>query len=185
MLFNYVRRLPSSTVLDIGAGTTKGISDIAKSKMGEGLTFKGTVLTNKSEVAENLGKENVYHTPVELLRGVSDSSIGAVIAVLSAAYSDEPELAVSAIDRVLVPGGAFKGVFGVDIGVEAHFLPKSLASFEQFFQQLHYDIAKYNSTEGLGVLLAVKPGGMESVRADDLFDLDKVSIEQQLKTIEE
>src|ERR1700690_2896363 len=70
-IFDYARNLNEQRrVLDIGAGTTKGISEIAKRPLGKGLNFEATVLTRHSEIEDKLGFEKTHITSAETLKGI-------------------------------------------------------------------------------------------------------------------
>ncbi|MBI2030508.1 methyltransferase domain-containing protein [Candidatus Kaiserbacteria bacterium] len=162
---DYVKTLPSNIVLDIGAGTTRAISEIAKSKAGAGLDFKATALNRNPDIEKNLGFENVHVTSVETLRGVADQSIGGVTAVFSLPYVVDPALAVKSIDRVLVPGGVVKAWLpSTESNDEKRIIKgntyRSYHEFEAEFKKLGYD-CEYLERDGLilEVFLAIKPGG--------------------------
>lgn len=104
-LFTYASLLPAKGVIDIGAGTTKGISDISKASYGGGFEYLATVLRLRQEIESNLGTSRTLVTPVERLEGVADSSCAVALGVHSIGYSIDPELAMRQIDRVLTPGG--------------------------------------------------------------------------------
>lgn len=116
-LFDYVRTLPSHKVLDIGAGTTKGIADIANSNFGRDLQFEATVLyRNQKEIEKNLGKNKTHSTSAEVLRGslsnpMNSESYGAILSVMSITYTKDPEKVIKRINDLLIPGGVFKGDF--------------------------------------------------------------------------
>lgn len=181
-LFAYVKKLPVKKVIDVGAGTTSGIAEISKSTMAEGLDFGATVLRMRPEIEENLGTKRTHVTSVEALRGIPDGSVACVIAVYSIAYSAAPEIAVRSVDRVLVPGGVFKGVFGTKFSRSRYGLAED-AYFRGQLQDLRYDIA-VRRRETSNILLAIKPGGSIPVSAKELLELDTNSARGQLKDFE-
>ncbi|MBM3261092.1 class I SAM-dependent methyltransferase [Candidatus Kaiserbacteria bacterium] len=176
---DYVKTLSSTVVLDVGAGTTRAISEIAKSKAGAGLDFKATVLNRNPAIEENLGFENVHVTSVETLRGIADQSIGGIIAVFSLPYVVSPALAVTSIDRVLVPGGVIKAWLPSEDSTDRKRVEKgttyrSYKEFETEFKKLGYD-CEYLERDGLEleVFLAIKPGGkLGGPSARELVSMD-------------
>src|SRR3989344_1408929 len=93
-LFAYIKTLPSKTVLDIGAGTTHGITDISHSSFGTDIDFEATVLSSVPQIEEHLGREKTHITSAEVLRGIPGNSIGCVLSVFSLTYSHAPELVI-------------------------------------------------------------------------------------------
>lgn len=179
-LFAYIKKLPAKKVVDVGAGTTTGIAEIAESAMAKGLEFEATVLRVTPEIEKNLGTEHTHVTSVERLRGIQSESIACVVSVYSVAYSAASEIAVRSIDRVLVPGGVFKGVFGTLFSRSRYGLADD-AHFRGAFQDLGYDVAIRKREEST-VLLAIKPGGMIQTLAKDLLKSDSASCNEQLKS---
>lgn len=181
-LFNYVRTLgTSNTILDVGSGTTNGIYDLAISSFGEGLQFEATVINRISFlVSLNLGNDRTHTTSVEVLNGIPDTSMGGVLGVSSVGYSDEPSLAVGSINRVLVPGGAFKGTFLKSniSGDQNMYGLKTYAAFKEAFEALGYDVDTENSIKE-DILLAIKPGGTTEVTANELLQKDKETAKSQ------
>jgi len=172
-LFSYVKTLGNPKVLDIGAGTTRGVSELAQSALSEGLDFEATVLRNRLGVKENLGEEQTHITSAETLRGIPDLSVACVIAVYSTSYSDAPNLVIESIDRVLVPGGAVK--MG---GYE-----KIFNQFIHLLQARGYDVDDREKWGEFRVLLAIKPGGASTVTAAELIKADEESFEEQVKLL--
>jgi len=169
-LFSYIRKLSSNTILDIGAGTTRGIADISKSILGQQLHFEATVLTHKATEANMLGKEDVHVTSAEMLRGIPDNSVGGIISVQSLRYSKAPMLAAQSIDRVLVPGGVFK----------AAWLLQNADEFYKTFRELGYDIAYNEAWEKDHIMLAIKKGNPTKITAAQLLAADgESSIKQK------
>lgn len=184
-LFQYVKALNSSDrILDIGAGGTRGIRDLAKSPLGEGLSFEATVLT-APEVSEwTLEKDKIHITSAELLKGIEDESVGGALGALSVAYSEVPAFAVRGINRVLVPGGVFKGSFPSENGVHSAGL-KRFHTFQAEFEALGYNTAFLENING-DVFLAIKPGGPNSeIDATTLLQMDsKSTVSQTIKLLE-
>ena len=112
--FDYVRQLPWPMVLDIGSGSTKGINDIEKSSIGEGLFFEATSLhADRREVDEHLGMDYLHITSAEVLRGskrkpIRDSTYGAVLALYALGWSHGPDLVMHRINDILIPGEYLK-----------------------------------------------------------------------------
>ena len=163
-LFKYLRARRSTKVLDIGSGTGKAIDGISESNLGEGFDFVRTALTKNLSPE---GTKKVHLTSAEILRGIPSNSFGAVLAVCSVGYSEAPELVAEQIDRVLVPGGVFKGVFADS---DAELVYGKLLKFKNYtalHSALHrrgYDTAVLANFPYLGkendpdhILLAIKP----------------------------
>lgn len=172
-LFAYVRNLPSKIILDIGAGTTSAIAEIADNEMAKGLQFKATVLRSRAEITNNLGSENIHITSAEMLRGIADTSVGAIIAVHSLRYSAAPELAAKSIDRVLVPGGVFKGAK----------LKDSFGPILDTLSALGYDIAEHEKWGGADIMLAIKPGNTSGNAAEEILKADLETRDKQIESL--
>ena len=162
-LLDYARTFENPTVLDIGAGTTRGIAEIAQSEEGEGIQFLATVLKKDEETRKHLGNRQTIMTPAETLKGVSDNSTVLILALNSILYSEAPEMVVQSIDRVLKTGGVLKATYQTDEGKSIG--PLKLHAFKEFrpfFKKRGYEIASI-SKSGTDVVLLVKPGGKRSV----------------------
>lgn len=172
----YVSLLGSSKlVVDIGAGTTRGISEFSESQYAQGLSLQATVLSYSDEVEANLGRENTHVTSAEMLRGIADNSVAGILALNSIAYSEDPRRTIERIDQVLVPGGVIKATFDVleDNGQSLNTLLsekygyKTEALFVRKLELLGYDI--YVDS---GMVVAIKPGGTLEISAMRLFSVD-------------
>lgn len=170
--FKYIKQLKSNVVVDIGTGKGLAWSELA-GKYGNGLEFWATNLVYDKHLVD-LFNDRVKFTPVEFMKGFTDESVGGVIAMKSIAYSASPEMAMRAIDRILVPGGLIKASFRgpeesgiVDLGYQTHH------KFTESLKSLGYDIGVL----GDEVVLAVKPGG--GVKAKDILTKDLESVEQK------
>lgn len=185
-LFDYVRRLGStSLILDIGAGSTSGIYDLSTSSLGAGLLFEATVLSRNPALVNYLPNKQIHVTSVERLRGIKDASVGGVLGVYSVGYSDEPALAITSLDRVLVPGGVFKGTFhkkptSPDEAKQNPFGFKEYDQFRDAFSGFGYDTAVENNGASADILLAIKPDGPEQVKAASLLEADKKTVKNQI-----
>jgi SAM-dependent methyltransferase len=168
-LFDYVRTLPSNTILDIGAGTTAGIHQLAQSPTGAGLTFEATTLRYRPEIEENLGKERTHITSGETLRGIKDNSVGCIFGVYSVTYSAAPNLVMQSMNRVLVPGGVVK-IATTD---------SQIWNFYEGLKMMGYDVADNAKWQRALVVLAIKPGTKDAVRARALLDADAETFEEQ------
>jgi hypothetical protein len=161
--FEYAKTLSSKIILDIGAGKTIGISHIQKSKIGEGLEFKATVLTRDPDIEHNLGFGNVILTSAEVLRGIEPNSIAGIVFVQSLTYTEFPEVVVERIDNILVPGGFVKGQFPAFDDIDEKDLGRNRLSetlFEQEFEKLGYKIYRANRDTAFStdcIFFAVKP----------------------------
>ncbi|KKT00813.1 MAG: hypothetical protein UW07_C0004G0008 [Candidatus Nomurabacteria bacterium GW2011_GWF2_43_8] len=177
-LFAYLRIKKNTKVLDIGSGTGRAVDEISKSELGKGLEFVKTALINYS--GENSRK--IHLTSAEVLRGIPSDSFGAILAVFSVAYSEAPELVAQQIDRVLVPGGVFKGSFNSRNSPETAFgkvTLKKYGNLRLILQKMGYDTATISDFSDKylefhdSVLLAIKPDPSSGVpRAVDLLEAD-------------
>lgn len=178
--FDHVRALDKKTVLDIGAGTTKGVDDLSRDKIADGMDLKATTLAMIPQVkwhygSHRTGKKNVLITSAETLRHIENESIGGILALNSIAYSAVPELAIRRIDQVLVPGGIIKATFSVSSEYE---LFRSHELFMRELLRLGYSVAHLAENIPV-VLLAIKPGGKADVSAFDLLGKDLYSYRSQ------
>ncbi len=152
-LFRYVKdNVSSKVVLDIGTGSSRGISRISRSTIGEGLEFKATALTIHPDTEKNLGLKNITLTSSETLRGFETNSIGCILGLFSIAYSADMPSTVARINQILVPGGVIKARFDQIHNPQAYIGMKTTAEFVQLLTNLDYDI----SNEG-GIVIAIKP----------------------------
>ncbi len=188
-VLDYVRthqsQLGTNTILDVGAGNTHGISQIARSSLGEHLNFEATVLEPHKEIAGYLGFAKTHIAPVETLEPIPTSSVAAIISVNGMAYSRSPEQAIASVDRVLVSGGILKATFR---GSEKYQAPglQTHDSFSSELMKRRYDIAIQRNTEkgDVDILLAVKQGKPQSARTH-LGEDKKTWIQQAERTIRE
>lgn len=181
-LFDYARsQKDSSLVLDIGAGVTLGTRDLSLSILGRGLKFEATVVKRLPNDLNFLGEENTHITSVETLRRIVDRSVVVVLGVFSVGYSADPNLAVAGIDRILIPGGVFKGTFykGDLLTAQSPIGFKTYHKFDQALKQLGYDSATSESGPMADILLAIKPGGIGHTRASQLIEEDEQTYKDQ------
>lgn len=175
---DYVRQLPKPVVLDIGAGTTKAIAEIAKSRIGKGLQFLATTLRRNPEIALNLGFKHTRITTIEVLRGVPSGSVGGIFSVFSLPYVVDPKLALESIDRVLCSGGVIKMHFPVREVQTQHAkkVGNNYHSYQIFLEELKkmgYDLAwDADKTLLSCVIVAVKPGNSSVANAEKLLSED-------------
>lgn len=168
--FKYIEQfLESKIVVDVGTGSGFGWFDISKKYSGN-LDFWATNLVYREELRQMFGNR-IRFTPVEFMKGFESESVAGIIALNSVAYSSNPKMAISQIDRVLVPGGIFKASFRnpnddfrtMEYGFQTH---------ERFTRQLidlGYDVALCDGN----VVLALKPG--TDKEAIDVFRSDLVA----------
>jgi SAM-dependent methyltransferase len=173
LFFNEVRKLPSKSILDIGAGTLRAVSEFQKEN--QDLKFYATVLSghtlkrqpNYYKDLDKFGRLKI--SPSETLRGIETHSIGGIISVHGIAYSNSPAESVRSIDRVLIPGGILASTF---IGSksrkvnDAGFFIYNINDFLKEFNQLDYDT--FMPSDKGHLLFAVKPGP-GACRARDLY----------------
>lgn len=179
--FDHVRGLESKVVLDIGTGTSRGISEMSKSEYGKGLEFKGTSVTALlPEFDKYLGRENITITSAESLQGIENNSIGCVLALHSMSYTAEPQYVVARLNEVLVEGGVVKAVVDQNKRNQ-HFKEKDARRFVSAFKKLGYSVATSQN-----LVLAIKPFRDKSksqVTAQDLIRQDKEGMPNVLEDL--
>ena len=153
-MFEYIKTLPSHKVIDIGAGHTVAFGQLSRGAKDQGLTFEAVTLSGSLRRQSYFKNDIKIHiNSAENMRSISSNEYGGVISVYSICYSEAPDVVVDNIDRILVPGGVFKGSFapdekGLDVpGAKTPHL------FNEYFIKKGYDTAINE-----GVLLAIKPG---------------------------
>lgn len=180
-VFNYVRALNTSNlVLDVGAGTTRGISEISRSCLGKSLDFKATVLYRHPDIEKNLGHQKTISTSAEVLRGVANTSVGAILGLNSFAYSDSLNLVANRFDEVLVPGGLIKATF-LSNEIKGRLGTLGIKTYNKFLTVLRekeYDIATI-SQGTYDILIAIKPGLTNVLSARQLLESDITSKNEQ------
>lgn len=151
----YIKNLLHKTVLDIGAGTTKAISEFEARFRRENpdLNFVATALRYHPDFDRYLGRDKVKLTPVEILRGFKPESVSFILAVFSITYCQFPSIAIDRINEVLEPGGVIKARFG-NFTYISGLTMKSPKVFADRLRRLDYDVALNEEDK---VLLAVKP----------------------------
>lgn len=185
-LFDYVRdnqdSLHSNLILDVGAGTTRAISEMEGTIFGKDLRTEAVVLKNHPDIKKNLGKDRTHVTSVERLRNIDDETVGSVISIFGIAYSVLPALVVSSIDRVLVPSGVVKAVFNEteEQSASEELLLKTPHVFETEFKKKGYDvITRKHPNSPTHILLAIKPPIL--LTAKNLLTADLKDWEEQLR----
>lgn len=160
-------------VLDIGAGTTRAITQISKSPLGEGISFVATSVAFDKRVnsEDGIGAENFRVTSAEKLRGIENNSIAAVLAMASLAYSDFPSQSIKRINEVLVDGGLIKATFN-NRNNNKKFNMHTHDAFSNALLKLGYDVAVKKIPSGMDILVAVKPGKSTSIKARELLNSD-------------
>ena len=182
--FDYVRSLKAGgKVLDIGSGTTRGISQIADTKLGDQINFTATTLGKVKGSVES-DKVRVVQTSAEALRGIDSGSISGILGLNSIGYSAAPQLVVDRMDQVLVAGGVIKAVFPPE-GTDSKFSQMGLSSHNKFSEALKakgYDIAFKPPINGTAeeIMLAIKSGGEAKTSASDLVRADSGIIDTLL-----
>ena len=176
--FEYIRTFSHKMVLDIGAGDTKAVSQIAQSSLGKGLKFRATVMTKISKIGQNLGQENTFVASAETLKGIDTGSCGGVISCFSVTYSHSPEMSVGSIDRVLCKNGIFKGVFTAEDSTIGSFKTKGSDKYIELFKSLGYGTYKI-----AGIMVAIKNGS--DLEAQQIFEKDMYSLGGQKDALPE
>lgn len=184
--FDYVRNLSQSPkVLDVGTGTSRAIDEIARSPLGKGITFEATAFTRHTRMKRFLGK--VHLTSAEVLRDISSESVSGILAIQSAGFSAEPSLVAESFDRVLCPGGVLKMTFrkkgSYGKKEDRQYKKWGYSTHDEFsvslVEDLGYDVcileADPKDPNADDVLLAIKPGGKNSISAKELLEKDAQS----------
>ncbi|HYV33936.1 MAG TPA: hypothetical protein VE973_03765 [Candidatus Limnocylindria bacterium] len=192
---DYARSLPDSEkakVLDIGAGTTKALSELASIEdWSENLDLSGTSLTSSPKVDSYLGRENLTLTSVENLRGIKDGELAGVISVHGAGWTKAPRLAAESIDRVLMPSGILKCAFAFDPKDKTDPRERYQKTFINFFKHFKYDtyvnirnVPNVLNIPGMKIkdtiFLAIKPPIKKGFSASSLAKADFEDMRQQL-----
>ena len=181
--FGYLRVLDEhGLVLDIGAGTTRGISQLEKGSLGSGLSFEAVTLSYNSSIKENLGLEKTHITSAENLKGVKDKSVAGVISLFGISYCTRPDLAIYSIDRVLLPGGVIKAGFITSEKTAYSQSGTKKEEFAELFSGYGYDVAV--DERFCGLLVAIKPGKQRHVSAEELLNSDS-GVRDYLIAVEE
>ena len=192
----HVAGLPIKTVIDLGAGSSRAIAQIARSKYGNGLAFKGTGILFDPAIEKHIGWDNYRLTPAETMKGFKKASVGGFISVFGPlTYSNHSGLVMSRAHELLVPHGIIKGCMSLyaaaalpdktKIDEESSERTKQL---ELFLKQNGYGFVfrnrDYTSEDhGKGtdrIFLAIKP----SRRDEDLNPLAQMIMDEDLETKE-
>lgn len=178
-LFSYVKSLDQKyqRILDIGTGKGLGISRLASRYKEKDLQFHATGLRAPTMLQPSVF---FHRTSAEVLHGIEDTSIGAVLALNSIAWSTSPEMVVNRIDTVLAPGGVLKATFAPKNNRDLYTrLTNPLVGFKTYdkfvsvLSDLNYDISvKSTSQSGIppeDLVVAIKGGGSGGVTAEELL----------------
>jgi len=124
-----------------------------------------------------IGEKKRHITSAEVLHGIDDNSIACVLSLHSIAYSNAPDLAIGSIDRVLVPGGVFKGFFPIKKPYNKVDGSPALEFIKELIKR-GYDVQTSVALHYRGsvVISAIKPGGPKGVKAGELFYNDRVKL---------
>lgn len=185
--FQHVKQIGYPKVLDIGTGSGRAIKELSCSSVAAGIDFETTVLTSDPRTFENLPRNKVHITSAESLRGISNESVGGVIAVYSVGYSETPSLVAASINRVLAPSGVFKGIFASHPESRGGMTLELAHKFYEAFKRLGYNVATSgemysDGAERIGeVLLASKPDAQgQAARSINLLKEDYMDQRDQL-----
>ncbi len=162
-------------VLDLGAGSTKAISQFRDSEFGKGLNFYATTLSHNSAISENLGNENTAITSIESFRSknIPMSGYGLVMSNHGFGYSDKLGLATGNLKNLLVDGGVFKASMPYDYIVRKEtrygdLIHKEPEVIYKILQEAGFDVflAKhvFDGNDNFAVITAVKNGNSGSAR---------------------
>lgn len=173
----YLRSLNGCTyhVLDVGAGSSRGISELINFPDLDGFDATATSLTHHPRVDNYLGKSRVKLTSAESLRGIEPNSISLILSFFSITYSVDPSLVARKFDEVLISGGVIKAIFAGDNNHP--YGGKTSDNFAEGLRFLGYDVAVNKPRDFEGgtlpqTLLAVKPSANLKVTARQLIDKD-------------
>lgn len=168
----YTRRLPNKTLVDLGAGTSRAIAEIARSDYGKDITFIGTGLVSDPAIEENIGRAQYRITPAETMRGFEDASVGCFISLYGPfLYSSHLDLILKKMDELLIPDGIVKICIGLRLQDEKeprrHEVNERNAniarSIEVFLREKKYGV-DFRDDELIDqkrvnrIFLAIKPG---------------------------
>lgn len=101
----YAMSLKPPLIVDLGAGTGLGLSEICATGRYPDATFVGTGL-----IWDHSNRFEAYRlTPAELMRGFTPMSVSMFMSVFGPThYSDHLDLMLARLDHLLMPGGLFK-----------------------------------------------------------------------------
>ena len=163
-------------LVDVGAGMTRGASDLASLAEKYGLDMQATVVTPiPMDQKKVLPSDKIHLTSAEYLDGFGKESVRGILSLAAITYSAVPELAVARMDQVLVPGGILKAAFSITDAVcySPGMYLKNRAPFEKELKNLGYGIGIDDKTsEQFDIVLAVKPGGNPYLSAQALLNYD-------------
>jgi len=156
--FQAVNNTSSQTLLEIGTGSGKAA---------EHLRTKVTHVVTTGLIAYPERSQPDILTSTEMLRGVTDKSIGGILGIYSLPYSPHPKLTARKIDRVLESGGIIKAVFPDKQAVRRlsrstiRSKQQSYHAFAKELEKLGYDVATTTNPYANDlptILVAIKPG---------------------------
>ncbi len=181
----YIAQLPHKLVVDIGCGTSEGISDLSQAYEGHSLQFRATALTHIPEHEQFFGRENIDITSVESLDPYDDNSVGCFLAVHSLGYSTLPRRAIETIFRKLTPGGVLKAVFRNQFEPN-RFNEQPMNEFYDACIKVGLDTAPlYPDESGPEVLMAIKPTLRQNATARELVQQDFQEMMGSLRRLKE
>lgn len=176
--FTYVGKLPTRTVLAVGEGTTRAISEIDQTDwvQGNNITIEPTVLSYHP-IIRRFWQKALHVTSVESLRGVKDNSIAGVLGCHSIRYSNYPQEVVDSLRRVLIPGGIGK------FSIKEDLLPAYEKALKDDFEvsKLTYTFGQEQSQKTPIIILLIKKlGGTDPTSTEDLLQQDLQTVREQL-----
>lgn len=196
-LIEYVKKLNSKKILDIGVGTGKASNMIMNMQAAEGLDWHVTALRNDPELRERFEAGKIHITTAETLKGIENGSVAGVIALHSIMYATSPELTIKSIDAVLIPGGVLKATFNQTGKIEIYVQGNTAQDPKAFVDSLRflgYDVAfrdhiflgktykpgyRFIGPIKNAVLVAIKPGNAEAPKAEDLLIDDLKTLQEE------
>jgi ubiquinone/menaquinone biosynthesis C-methylase UbiE len=190
--FDYIRSLPTNTVLDVGTGQGIALKGLKASSISRDLKLIGTAVKMNSGLSKNLGQGEYKITPIETLKGIPDQSCGGVISVFGGPmYSEQPRIVAESINRVLVNGGLTKNAFMLrghenDDGMQ-YVIDKFLILFAAL-KDKGFDVTRglVNSPGGakIGVILGIKGAQKQTKLAEQLFYKDLETLPEQFSLVD-
>ncbi len=183
-LFEYIKKLSSNKILDIGTGNGNAISEISQMPISQGFDIEVTAIRNSNELMGNIDKDRRHITNIERLRGFDGKKFSCILGCNSIGYSTNPKLAIQKLDEILIPGGVIKATFSPSNASEIEsYKGISFNKPQKFIDELKrigYDVAYIDlfffTTEDQrlvnSTVLAIKPGNFDSPSANLLLKTD-------------
>ncbi len=170
-------------VVDLGAGNTNAVSQLAKMSYCQGLDFEATGLTPPKNINQYLGASKLHLTTFEALSGFKPESLGGAISVYGEGYATNPERAMEKLNEKLAPGGVFKANFQHPKKVNPYLTFFTHDRFSKRLELLGYDISVVDSApqHESQILLAIKKPSTTS--ASFLIEQDRTDFMKRINEL--